>query len=392
MMMYDKYVSDAEATLEKLREQSMINLYPEEEKIKENVLEDIYSKEIYRRRLNENYNHFTKTVKEDIFTEAYYQFILQPVLEEQMAKTRSYKLGWNLINDFIKENDCESLLSQFKHENIYLYELANTIENTYKTVINEANNRIKEGLSEDEIFNIEHKSIKSLISDFGNKAPFNIIKGVENRVGKGVSDFVIHQKDSLAKIQSMYNKTKDKIDAYNMGKQATMDNFMNPDLDQDMMNDNMLNPKLDNQQDQETINQMQDAPQMEAYQDIKKLEGQILEENYNIYEAMVRVLTEASYKSEKIKSMYKNFNTLQEDAKTMYTFLECLNITNIVSVDDKYLRNMLENMNNDITNVKDTETSSNNNSGGTKNCTTSSSSNNNEPNRNNSNSTNYSAF
>lgn len=353
MMMYDKYVSDAEATLEKLREHSMIDLYPEEEKVVENPQRDLFSNEMYRRKLNEDYNKFAKTVKEDIFTESYYQFILQPVLESQMAKSRSYDLGWNLINDFIKENDCESLLAQFKYENIYLYELANTIENTYKTILNEVNDRIKEGLGEDEIFNIEHKTIKTLIKDFGNKAPFNIVQNVENRVEKGISDFIIHQKDSIAKIQSLYNKTKDKIDTYNMAKQATMDNFANTDQDQDLMNDNLLNSKMDNQQDQETMNQMQDAPQMEAYQDIKRLESQILEENYNIYEAIVRILTEASHKSEKIKSMYKNFNTLQEDAKTMYTLLECLNATNIISVDDKYLKNMLENMSEDITNVKD---------------------------------------
>jgi hypothetical protein len=106
---------------------------------------------------------------------------------------------------------------------------------------------------------------------------------------------------------------------------------------------------LDNQQNQE-ITGAGMSPAQEAMAWAKGQESDILDEHYNVFDAMVRVVVESTHRNDKIKSQYinesnkLNFNKVVGDVRGMYTVLETFNTIGLIDADEKYIQNMIHEM------------------------------------------------
>ena len=79
----------------------------------------------------------------------------------------------------------------------------------------------------------------------------------------------------------------------------------------------------------------------------------MLEQNYTVFDALVRILVEGVHKVSTLKEAYTvdgklNSKKVMNDVRAMYTCLETYNTLNIIDVDEQYISNILKEMYNGI--------------------------------------------
>lgn len=370
----NKPLTNAEIIRDYLKEQTSFNLYPEEEhtrSIHEELQEEydrMFAKADAAKASMEFRSSFLESLKEDLLVEGIYSMFVESVLENMAATDREYEVAYDSIKHFVEDEGVENLLRQFKYQNDVLADLAHFTESYYNYFVEGIDCKIKEGLPEDQAYEIEDKDIDSFIVGCKCKCPKDITNKITKRVEDAVDDFIDDKKKSQFKIQQIYQKAKQKIEDYN-NSQASLGNMNQSDIPMDGMDpevgiDNNLNAKLDMQQNQDianlndpsmqpqpnAANPIQMTPAQEALAWAKNQETMILENNYSVLDAMVRVLMESTYKNEILKESYMGDNgktslrKVLNDAKAMYTVLETFNILNIITLNEEYLENMIQEM------------------------------------------------
>lgn len=373
-------LSNAEIIRDYLKEQSKFDLYPKE--TKERTIHDVlqeeydlmFANEDSKRAYREFRDAFMEDTKRDLLSLGMYSAFVGPVLENMMATSREHDVACDSLDHFVRDEGVEMLLNQFRYQNNILAEIAHSVDKYYNIILEGVNSKIKEGLPEDQAYEIEDKDIKSFVIDCKGKCPRDITNQITKRVEDAVDDFIDEKKKSQFKIQQIYQKAKEKVEEYNNAQQAfdpmnqtdaPMDgNSMDPEVGID----NNLNAKLDSQQNQDIANlndpSMQPQPNMtnpgglspaqEAMAWAKNQEAIILEGNYSVFEAMVRVIMESTYKNEVLKETYMGDNNktdikkVMADVRAMYTVLETCNVLNIIDLNDEYLENMIQEMHQSI--------------------------------------------
>lgn len=345
MKLYDNYTRTADLILQKLNEQNQVDLYPVQEENEQNELRSIYSTQYKNDILNRQISSMIVGLKEDIITKVFFTSVIEPILEHYIFNNRSYTVAYNLLREHYMDKDIDSVLREMKYKNIYLSEMASTINNIYYTILEDAN-KIKEGLSAEQINKIEKSNIDDLVGNFNNKVPTDISNKIISRIDKGIQDFIDHQRDQRSKLQSIYDKAQEKMEMYNQA-QSSNAMFTDPNDDQDLNNDYDLDNKLDAQDTEQTIN----TPKDQLMQQVKAQESTILSEGYNVFEAMVRILTESTYHNETLSEMYnKNYQMIINDAKTMYIVMESLNTMGMEEFNDKKIEDLLVEMGEEMNN------------------------------------------
>ena len=344
--------SNADIIRNKLLEDSSIDLYPKDEE-KYDPLKS-YREYYELREQNEaklnKMQAFKEEVKNELLSTALYQGFLNPVLESFYAKSHEKILGRNLVSNFVESKTPDALLSKFKYQNTILAEVAFTVNHYYDNIINEAGEKIKKGLSEDDIYEIEDDAIKDMVLDVKSAIPKDVTKVISKRVQNSIEDFIDNKKKSQSEIKNIYDKAKEKIDQY-----IRTQDFMNPyqsdaetqdGMDPDVAaNDNLAN-KLNMQQAQAD---QQNAYKEEVMREARYKESMILESGYcNIFDAMLSNLVESIHKVGILKEAYStdhsgvNVEKAFNDTRVMYAWLECVNTTQMEDIDEKYLTELLK--------------------------------------------------
>lgn len=372
--------SNADMVMQSLRESEAINLYPEPE---------VDPSEEYARGLSERYEQlyrkqdeetaallnrqsFLEDTKADLLSLALYQNLVAPVQESQLATSRERQVALDAVSEFVREEGADMLLSQFRFKNLYLAEIASCVENEYNRILEGVECKIKEGLPESDICEIEDKDIKKYLVDCTDKVPRDVTGIITKRVEGAINDFVDDKKRSQFKIKQIYDKAREKVDQYNQAQQA-MDMASQTDagqmdsVDPEVKIDANLNAKLDAQNQQDIMNQAQpgynpvemgampgvglQTPQQEAMAWAKAQESQVLEESYNVFDAMLRVLVESTHKTSSIREQYLkedssklDFERIFNDTRAMYTVLEAMNTIEAIEVNADYLGKMIRDM------------------------------------------------
>lgn len=349
--------SYAEIALMKLREKNKIDLYPnddDEPQILKTFREHYNLLEGMNTAISENSSRldFNQILFEKILTESIYTMIVEPVLEENYPTSRDRMLAYNLVRDFIQEQGTGDLIRQFKYKNVYLAEVALIAEE----IFNEMEKH--DQLTKEDIDNIENDTIKNKILKKEAKIPKNVTEMISKRVEDSVNEFLDDKKDMDARLRQIYDKAQEKIDKYNqeqdatmMGKQSAVET---PDgSDPELGVNAMYNSKMDAQQAEEIQNNGPNTGlgvQEQYLAEAKDMEYQLLNRPYSIFDAMMRIIMESTYKNKILRENYTidkdkfDYQKLLNDVRTMYTFLECVNTLNIIEIDSDYLKNMLINM------------------------------------------------
>jgi hypothetical protein len=355
--------SNAELIQAALREENSINLYPEDkrEKTYSETLFEAYDK--YQKgadelaQVNRNRATFLENVKNELLTLSLFHEFVEPVLENFTATTHEKNVGYQTVSNFVNEQGADNLLNNFKYKNLYLAEVAYAVNKFYESINEAVAEKIKEGLPEDDIYEIEDREIEDYLLDLDDKIPKDITAIITKRVQNAVDDFIDDKKKSQFEIKQIYEKARDKVAAHNQ-LQDELSGLINNQTDASSdgmdpevgINDN-LNAKLD-AQNQDTMGNMagyNPTPQQEATAWANSEIAKILENNYNVFDAMTRILVESVHKIPSLNESYHKESKLDSqkifnDVRAMYTVLEMCNTLNIIKVDEEYLGKMIKDM------------------------------------------------
>lgn len=330
-MLMDKYKKTGDVIREYLesveKENELINLYPEETKEylseETDIYNDILNASAERMKSLNYVADFRAAIREELLVEALYTGLLKPVLEAQLMKSKQQEFGKELVRKFVDEQGPLELLSDFKYKNLYLSEMAYYVNKETESVLEECEERIKEGLSERDAYSIEDGNINNLILDIKDSVPRDITTLIKNRVEDALVDFVDDNKKNKAEINSIYDNANNTI----------------------------------------AMNSEDEMIQQEALSIAKRQEYEIINRNTNLLGAMSQLMLESAYKMKPLNEYYSDgnngvdFRRVLDDTKVMYSFLECLNTLNIIPVTEEYIAKMLNEMKVELDEVATSNTS-----------------------------------
>lgn len=299
-------------------EQQEINLYQKGyvSESKQYVL-DRYNKEMIKNNSLLQKSNLKDAILEELVTTVLYDGILAPVLEMSFANSHQHQLGYNIANNFVKEHGANKLLKEWKNSNYYMQSMQEDVSNWYNYLIESAEEKVKEGLSLKDAYQIEQDNINDFIITIKDNIPKDIDETINERVADSIQDFIDDNKKNKADMEKIYMDAKSK-----------------------MVSDNDI------------------GIQQEASMMAKRKENKILNRPTNVFGEMTKIMLESVHKISVLKESYSNnnkldFKKIMKDTEVMYTFLECLNTLSIVNVNESYITNMLLEMKNSVNLTKE---------------------------------------
>lgn len=294
---------------EKLNEQ-VIDLYPVEDT---SMFDNPYTHKLLReansKRAFNNLSTFQEDVMKELFFQSIYTNTINPILVESFANDHQKEVAARTVIDFINEQDVYDMLNKWKYKNAYLAEYASNIDRAYKLITETAKDKLKEGLTQQDAFQIENQKINDYIVDTKDIIPPDISKTINDRVEDSINDFVADNKLKKTKIMEIYDKAKDQIAA------------------------------TDDKEIQESYIQL-----------AKKKEKAILESDTNVFGAMTKIMVESVMKIPVLNESYCNengkvdFSKVMGDVRAIYTCLEAMNTLGIIDATPEYIDNTLKEM------------------------------------------------
>lgn len=299
-------------------EQQEINLYQKGyiSESKQYIL-DRYNKEMIKNNSLLQKSNLKDAILEELVTTVLYDGILAPVLEMSFANSHQHQLGYNIANNFVKEHGANKLLKEWKNSNYYMQSMQEDVHNWYNYLIESSEEKVKEGLSLKDAYQIEQDNINDFIITIKDNIPKDIDETINERVADSIQDFIDDNKKNKADMEKIYMDAKSK-----------------------MVSDNDI------------------GIQQEASMMAKRKENKILNRPTNVFGEMTKIMLESVHKISVLKESYSNnnkldFKKIMKDTEVMYTFLECLNTLNIVNVNESYITNMLLEMRDSVNPTKE---------------------------------------
>lgn len=294
---YDRKETDIK--LEALKE-------AKEEKAHREATEEMMSKAFSRTRSITKYNNWLNGIKESLVYDVIYSIFSESFspIKTGAADSKYDSLRKALVESFIKleASNIDSFINKMKHKSEMLSEMGVLIEQTVK--------KIKEDVKpDDEGTYILDTSIKDDFFDKLNMTkPENVIYTIRHRVSDAVEDFVNQNTIDKMEIAEIMKQAKERIDSAN--------------------SDTMK----------------------EAYeQQAKRKISEVYAKEKDLLSSMVYNLSEAAYTNEKLAYLKTvngtvDMDTVVETCEVMYTFLETLNTTRLIDMNEESVSQFLENI------------------------------------------------
>lgn len=290
---YENYLeSKAASDFEKkriLREQSAIH-----EEVITNKLDGIAKQKAF--------SEFATTVKESLMAD-YINYIYEGCFNKIYSEDSNYEnIKGNLVMGFIKSEGVNKLLNRFKYQSEMLAEAALLIEESTKTILEKcADSKCS--------FSLDTCDRDNFYDKMMNASPEAVTNRIRARVGDAFEDFITKNAENRMEIKSILQQTQEKIDS--------------------------------------TKN---DAVK-ESYSAIAKRKiSNINNKPKSVFEAVVYKLSKAAMTKPELKEAYLDsdghlkMDAIVESSKVIYTFLEMLNTTKMVDMNESTVKDVLQNM------------------------------------------------
>lgn len=354
---------------EKMIQESSIDLYPQAEP--NNYYLEKHAKDNQIRVSRNKHISFQESVMKELALQAIYAGMVEPVLEEALANDHHKELAWRTAKDFVNEQNVYDMIRDWKYKNIYLAEFAQKIDKAYNLITETARDKIREGLSEKDVYQIENQKLNDYIIDVKDVIPKDITQTITRRVEDSVNDFIADNQDKRDKILMIYQKAQDKVmsasdpDSNPLMKQAYPDGQSPDDVDPQLMSQaEPGNARMDPNTGAlpGTNNPNISEIQQEALWIAKRKENKILNEGTEtVFGAMTKILSEAALTVPSLKQSYLNENgklnmsKILGDVRSIYTFLEALNTIGVIKVTPNYIENTLQGMKESLEKISNDE-------------------------------------
>lgn len=292
----------------------------EEEQKRTQLEESIRMKELnenqvnmleYQQSINKTANakrEFLQNVKNSLLSECIFKLYkdstVAPLTESDKVIAR------NLVNKFVLENGAGELLLNFKHKNLLLSEFSRITNKYYQRILEECDDEScdpeKAGKARE--FSIDDKTKEDFFDELEDVDTEDASKLIKERVSDAVSEFIDNNENQKLEYEDIIKSAQDRIAE---ADESYAESYTN--------------------QAKRTINEMR------------------LNAKKNIFHYMVESLCKNTFKNDKLKTKYLNESTLNmdnivNDSMLIYNMLEMVNTTNMVNVDEEYMRNYVKSL------------------------------------------------
>ena len=256
------------------------------------------------------YSEFISNARDYFLVESM-NMILQESLDENTSE-ENRKYGKALVEGFVKENSSVKLLTEFCNKSLLLANISTLVKESHEKVLHSC----KEGDMK------SFKISKTVDSEFFEKLiglnDKKIAEKINQRVCDSLEDFVQSNVNDKLDLEELAEKTKEKIE----------------------------NIKAKNVADKQKI---EESYMLQYNREVQKIK-QRANRNVSVYEQIMDTMTRSIVSDEFIRESFVlesgqlDTGKIMGKVTTMYTFLEMLNTTKIVNVNEAYIENILKNM------------------------------------------------
>ena len=266
----------------------------------------------YQQSINKTANakrEFLQNVKNSLLSECIFKLYkdstVAPLTESDKVIAR------NLVNKFVLENGAGELLLNFKHKNLLLSEFSRITNKYYQRILEECDDESsdpsKAGKARE--FSIDDKTKEDFFTELEDIDTEDASKLIKERVSDAVSEFIDNNENQKLEYEDIIKSAQDRIAGTT--NESYAESYTN--------------------QAKRTINEMR------------------LNAKKNIFHYMVESLCKNTFKNNKLKTKYLNESTLNmdnivNDSMLIYNMLEMVSTTNMVNVNEEYMRNYVKSL------------------------------------------------
>ena len=266
----------------------------------------------YQQSINKTANakrEFLQNVKNSLLSECIFKLYkdstVAPLTESDKVIAR------NLVNKFVLENGAGELLLNFKHKNLLLSEFSRITNKYYQRILEECDDESsdpsKAGKARE--FYIDDKTKEDFFTELEDIDTEDASKLIKERVSDAVSEFIDNNENQKLEYEDIIKSAQDRIAGTT--NESYAESYTN--------------------QAKRTINEMR------------------LNAKKNIFHYMVESLCKNTFKNDKLKTKYLNESTLNmdnivNDSMLIYNMLEMVSTTNMVNVNEEYMRNYVKSL------------------------------------------------
>jgi hypothetical protein len=256
------------------------------------------------------YRQFSADTKKALLSECVYR-LFNACLTKTKETPQLEAVCRNMVNEFINENGCEDLLRHFRTASEMLSEMS-LLVNRYHTIITE-----KADKDNEDSFKIDPETKDNFFEELDCVNADEVVYTVRNRVMDSMNEFIDKNTMDKMEITEVLKNTKEKID-------------MMKDTD---------SPSAASEEVQESYT-------LNAKKKITNIRNN---RPKGIFESMVTSLLKKTYTNEDYKQIYMegtqvDMDKVVENCEIIYTFLEMLNTSKMVKVDEIYVESVLAEM------------------------------------------------
>ena len=276
----------------------------EREELKENAR---FKKDM-RRKYNEKvYTEMLSTSLKGIYITA---------LENHMfMDDRTHAIAENMVDKFIEEQGGAKVLLSKMEGKTYLLDTVRNI------VIEAAEEAIEKSSDDDvELDHIDDESKEKLFDKLEKEEDIDTaVELISDRISTAEEEFIKKNKEDKEKIENIVNDINDRIKAV----------------------------KKNNNMDDETKEEIQEECAIAQRKRIKEVYGN---RQHTVFEQMVHSLSKSVLKDSELKPLYTtesgklNIEGIVDSTKCLYGFLEFVNTTQLIKVDETYVEKILKEM------------------------------------------------
>lgn len=244
---------------------------------------------------------FSEEVKEVLLGECINR-LYGSVLETEHVDENQKTIAKSLVNKFIKENGVDKLLNSFRTKNVLLSEYSRIVSKYHKQIMETAKEDNEDTLT------IEPEIKDNFFDELDMVKPDDVIVNIRTRVSDAVQEFIDKNTEDKLDIKEIIQSVQDRV----------------------------TTAKID---------EVKESYSMLGKQAISK----IRQKPKNVFSCMIESTAESVLKNDVLKQHYMtegklNLDSIVENCKVMYTLLEMVNTTQMIKIDEAYIRDLLDGM------------------------------------------------
>lgn len=261
-------------------------------------------------KMQKEYSEFISNSRDYFLSEAINYTLQKSLNEDTTQENREY--GKALVESFVQNNDSIKLLREFSQKSLFLANMASIVNEAHRQVVHSC----KEGNCG--TFTISKTIDSKFFDKLVGMSDEKINNAINQRVCDSIEDYVQCNINDKLDLDELAEKTKEKID----------------------------NVKAKTEEERNKIVESYTIQYKKQVDSIKKRSNR----KVGVYEQLLHSITNSIISDSTILESFTtesgslDINSIKEKVTVMYTFLEMLNTTKMVKVDQKYIEEIIKNV------------------------------------------------